>query len=92
MGEIHDPGSESARKKKRGVGEGGGNGNGDGGHLAHADQERLKQLLDALTAPITARALQADREKCIQAGASDYLPKPVEADKLMELIRLWVRA
>jgi CheY-like chemotaxis protein len=40
---------------------------------------------------ITAKALKEDREKCIQAGASDYLPKPVEADKLMELIRLWTR-
>jgi CheY-like chemotaxis protein len=40
---------------------------------------------------ITAKALKEDREKCIQAGASDYLPKPVEADKLLELIRLWAR-
>src|SRR5438309_4387381 len=40
---------------------------------------------------ITAKALKDDREKCIQAGASDYLPKPVEADKLLELIRLWAR-
>jgi len=40
---------------------------------------------------ITAKALKDDREKCIQAGASDYLAKPVEADKLLELIRLWVR-
>src|SRR5438128_6084113 len=41
---------------------------------------------------ITAKALKEDREKCIQAGASDYLPKPVENDKLLELIRLWARA
>jgi CheY-like chemotaxis protein len=40
---------------------------------------------------ITAKALKEDREKCITAGASDYLPKPVDADKLMELIKLWAR-
>jgi CheY-like chemotaxis protein len=40
---------------------------------------------------ITAKALKEDREKCIQAGAFDYLPKPVEPDKLVELIRFWTR-
>jgi CheY-like chemotaxis protein len=40
---------------------------------------------------ITAKALKEDRDKCIVAGASDYLPKPVDADKLLQLIRLWAR-
>jgi CheY-like chemotaxis protein/nitrogen-specific signal transduction histidine kinase len=40
---------------------------------------------------ITAKALKEDREKCIQAGAFDYLPKPIEPDKLVELIRFWTR-
>jgi CheY-like chemotaxis protein len=40
---------------------------------------------------ITAKALKEDRDKCIQAGASDYLPKPIDADKLLELIGLWTR-
>ena len=40
---------------------------------------------------ITARALREDRDKCILAGASDYIPKPVDMDKLLELIRLWAR-
>jgi signal transduction histidine kinase/DNA-binding response OmpR family regulator/HAMP domain-containing protein len=40
---------------------------------------------------ITAKALKEDREKCIVAGASDYLPKPVDPEKLIELIRLWAR-
>jgi CheY-like chemotaxis protein len=40
---------------------------------------------------ITAKALKEDREKCIQAGAFDYLPKPIEPEKLVELIRFWTR-
>jgi HAMP domain-containing protein/signal transduction histidine kinase/CheY-like chemotaxis protein len=38
---------------------------------------------------ITARALKDDRKKCLEAGASDYLPKPVDTEKLLDLIRLW---
>jgi signal transduction histidine kinase/CheY-like chemotaxis protein/HAMP domain-containing protein len=38
---------------------------------------------------ITAKALKDDREKCINAGATDYLPKPVDSERLMELVRMW---
>ncbi len=40
---------------------------------------------------ITAKALKDDREKCIQAGAFDYLPKPVDPQKLVDLITFWTR-
>ncbi|MEO6952006.1 MAG: response regulator, partial [Polyangia bacterium] len=40
---------------------------------------------------ITAKALKDDREKCIESGASDYLPKPVDIDKLLDCVRLWSR-
>jgi len=39
---------------------------------------------------VTAKALKDDREKCIEAGASDYLPKPIENDRLIDLIRMWL--
>jgi CheY-like chemotaxis protein len=41
---------------------------------------------------VTAKALKDDCEKCLQAGASDYLPKPVEPDRLLEVIRLWTQS
>ena len=43
------------------------------------------------TSVATAKALKEDRDKCIIAGASDYLPKPVDTEKLLQLIRLWAR-
>ena len=39
---------------------------------------------------ITAKAMAGDREKCIQAGASDYISKPVDIDQLMSLLRVWL--
>jgi HAMP domain-containing protein/signal transduction histidine kinase/CheY-like chemotaxis protein len=38
---------------------------------------------------VTAKALKEDRHRCLQAGASDYLPKPVDTQKLFELISVW---
>jgi CheY-like chemotaxis protein len=39
---------------------------------------------------VTAKAMKGDREKCIEAGASDYIAKPVDTDQLASLIRVWV--
>jgi CheY-like chemotaxis protein len=41
---------------------------------------------------VTAKALKGDSDRCLEAGASDYLPKPVEPDRLVEVIRLWTQA
>ncbi len=35
---------------------------------------------------VTAQAMQGDREKCIEAGASDYIPKPIDLDRLLQVI------
>jgi CheY-like chemotaxis protein len=39
---------------------------------------------------VTAKALKEDRDRCMEAGASDYLPKPVDTEKLFELMSLWI--
>ncbi|ASZ12370.1 response regulator [Chitinophaga pendula] len=39
---------------------------------------------------VTAKTMVGDREKCIQAGASDYISKPVDIDQLVSLLRVWL--
>lgn len=39
---------------------------------------------------VTAKAMMGDREKCIEAGASDYISKPVDMDQLISLLRVWL--
>ena len=39
---------------------------------------------------VTAKAMMGDRAKCIDAGASDYITKPVDADQLFSLLRVWL--
>jgi signal transduction histidine kinase/DNA-binding response OmpR family regulator/CHASE3 domain sensor protein len=39
---------------------------------------------------VTAKAMAGDRERCIQAGASDYISKPLDIDQLLSLLRIWL--
>lgn len=41
---------------------------------------------------VTAKAMTGDRERCIEAGASDYISKPVDVDQLLSLLRVWLFA
>jgi len=39
---------------------------------------------------LTAKAMMDDKQKCIDAGANDYISKPVDVDQLLSLMRIWL--
>ena len=60
------------------------------GYTAMREIRKNPRLVNIPIIAMTAKALRGDQEKCIAAGASDYISKPIEVDKLLSLIRVWL--
>jgi signal transduction histidine kinase/CheY-like chemotaxis protein/HAMP domain-containing protein len=59
----------------------------------YATMREIRRIPRFRTLPIlalTAKAMKGDREKCLDAGASDYIAKPVNTDQLLSLMRVWL--
>jgi CheY-like chemotaxis protein len=50
----------------------------------------IQELKQVPIIAVTAKAMKGDREKCIEAGAWDYLAKPVDPDELLAMLRGWL--
>ncbi|HEX4738637.1 MAG TPA: response regulator, partial [Allosphingosinicella sp.] len=48
------------------------------------------ELAEVPLIAVTAKAMKGDRQKCLDAGASDYIAKPVDIDLLLALMRVWI--
>jgi CheY-like chemotaxis protein len=60
------------------------------GNATTAAIREMPQFADLPIIVITAKAMPGDREKSLASGASDYVPKPVDVDHLLALMRTWL--
>lgn len=60
------------------------------GYEAMRAIRQQKELVKLPIIALTAKAMKNDREKCIAAGANDYISKPVDIDKLLSMMRVWL--
>jgi len=60
------------------------------GYETMREIRRRPGLADVPLIAVTAKAMKGDRQKCLDAGASDYIAKPVDIELLLALVRVWV--
>jgi CheY-like chemotaxis protein len=60
------------------------------GYQTMARMRQLTTFNDRPIIALTAKAMHGDREKCIEAGASDYIAKPVNSSHLLSMLRSWL--
>jgi CheY-like chemotaxis protein len=61
------------------------------GLQATRELRKLPQFAKLPIIALTAKAMIDDREKSLEAGANDYIAKPIDVDKLLSLARVWIR-
>ncbi|MEX0714821.1 MAG: response regulator [Pirellulales bacterium] len=60
------------------------------GYEAMRSIRRIESFRSLPIIALTAKAMKGDRDKCIEAGASDYIAKPVNSERLLALLRVWL--
>jgi len=60
------------------------------GYEAMRQIRAMEELKSIPMIALTAKAMKGDREKCIEAGASDYITKPADSEQLLSLLRVWL--
>jgi signal transduction histidine kinase/CheY-like chemotaxis protein/HAMP domain-containing protein len=60
------------------------------GYQASREIRKMDGFKELPIIALTAKAMKGDRERCIESGASDYIPKPVDTERLLSLLRVWL--